>query len=110
MVHSSSAMDGQPNSLRPLRAFLVGVLGMLLPLACGACELAIRGGNDLQTAGSRITKAAVWAQDQLSGSTASPPATGRSTVEAAPTSTAPRGPDQYLPSEECNWENIKPNC
>jgi hypothetical protein len=91
---------------RTLRPFLIGALGMLLPLACGACDLAIRGGNDLQTAGSRITNAAIWAKHELGGSTIPPQASHSS----APASTGANAGILYLPSDECSWENIKPNC
>jgi hypothetical protein len=101
-------MDGANRlTLRTLRALLIGTLGMLLPLACGACDLAIRGGNDLQTAGSRITNAAVWAKHELTGSTIPPPQVGHS---SAPASTGANAGTEYLPSDECSWENIKPDC
>jgi hypothetical protein len=101
-------MDGTNRlALRVLRAFLIGVVGMLLPLACGACSLVIRGGNDLETAGNRITSAAVWAKHELSGSTTLPPQARHS---SAPASTGANAGIQYLPSDECSWENIKPNC
>jgi hypothetical protein len=94
-------------ALRTLRAFMIGGLGMLLPLACGGCSLVARGGNDLQTAGSRITKAAVWVQNELGGSTTPPPQAGYS---PAPSRAGSDASGQYSPSEQCSWENIKPNC
>jgi hypothetical protein len=92
-------MDGADRlAARTLRASLIGGLGMLLPLACCGCSLVIRGGNDLQTAGNRITNAAVWAKDELSGSSTAPAGTGANAGA------------EYLPSEDCSWENAKPNC
>lgn len=108
MVYCSSAMNGANRlALYGLRAFLISSLVILLPLAFCGCSLVARGGNDLQTAGRRITNAAVWAKDELSGSTTPPPQAGHS---IAPAGTEANAGAEYVPSEECSWENIKPNC
>lgn len=51
------------------RAMLSGLIALALPLAFGGCDLVVRAGNDLATAGDTITRAARG----TSGSSASPP-------------------------------------